>query len=139
FTLQELFRYPTIRQLTRAVRTAPDEAPGIRTATHLLSSEYRARLPEGIEDAFPLERTLAGLVFHSEYSPDYLIYLTSFHLQLPFDAALLQEALDRMVARHAILRRSYALEGFSEPLHLIHERIRVPLEVEDLRHLAPAE
>ena len=139
FTLQELFRYPTIRQLTRAVRTAPGEAPGIRPANDLLSSEDRARLPEGIEDAFPLERTLAGLVFHSEYSPDYLIYLTSFHLQLPFDASCLQEALTRVVARHPILRSSLALEGFSEPLHLIHQEGHVPLELEDLRYLQPEE
>ena len=144
FTLQDLFRFPTVRALARAVRAVPEGAAGEgrvtpTTAGDLLSAEDRARLPEGIEDAFPLARNLAGLAFHSEYSPDYLIYLTSFHLQVPFDAACLQEALDRMVARHAILRSSYALEGFSEPLHLIHERIRVPLEVEDLRHLAPEE
>ena len=120
-------------------RVPPERAGRARPPATSSRPEDRTRLPEGIEDAFPLARNLAGLAFHSEYSPDYLIYLTSFHLQVPFDAARLQAALDRMVARHAILRSSYALEGFSEPLHLIHERIRVPLEVEDLRHLAPAE
>jgi amino acid adenylation domain-containing protein len=144
FTLQELFRYPTVRTLARAVRIAPEEsAGGDRTGApasgDLLSVEDRARLPEGIEDAFPLERTLAGLVFHSEYSPDYLIYLTSFHIQLAFDAACMQEALTRVVARHPILRSSLALEGFSEPLHLIHREVHVPLEVEDLRHLTSEE
>ncbi len=144
FTLQDLFRFPTVRALARAVRTvaegsAGEERTGVPAAGDLLSPEDRARLPEGIEDAFPLARTLAGLVFHSEYSPDYLIYLTSFHLQVPFDAGCLQEALTRMVARHPILRSSLALEGFSEPLHLVHGEVFVPLEVEDLRHLAPEE
>jgi len=144
FTLQDLFRFPTVRTLSRAVRTAPEESAGegragAPAAADLLSPEDRARLPEGLEDAFPLARTLAGLVFHSEYSPDYLIYLTSFHLQVPFDAARLQEALDRMVARHPMLRSSFALEGFSEPLQRVHARVHVPLVVEDLRHLAPEE
>jgi amino acid adenylation domain-containing protein len=144
FTLQDLFRFPTVRALARGVRTvaegsAGEERAGQPAAGDLLSPEDRARLPEGIEDAFPLARTLAGLVFHSEFSPDYLIYLTSFHLQVPFDAACLQEALTRVVARHPILRSSLALEGFSEPLHLVHGQVHVPLEVEDLRHLAPGE
>jgi amino acid adenylation domain-containing protein len=141
FTLQELFRHPTIRDLSRAVRTAPDgrAEKGKPAAGDLLSPEDRARLPQGIEDAFPLERTLAGLVFHSELGPGYLLYLTSFHLQVPFDAPRLQEALDRVVARHPILRSSLALEGFSEPLHLIHQEVHIRLEVEDLRHLPPEE
>jgi len=138
FTLQDLFRLPTVRALARAVRTVA-EAPEETAGPDLLSPEDRARLPEGIEDAFPVARTLAGLVFHSEYSPDYLIYLTSFHLQIPFDAPRLQQALDRVVARHPILRSSLALEGFSEPLHRIHRQVHVPLEVQDLRHLPPAE
>ena len=136
FTLQDLFRLPTVRALARAGRTSAEETAA---ETDLLSPEDRARLPEGIEDAFPLARNLAGLVFHGEYSPDYLIYLTSFHLQVPFDAERLQEALDRVVARHPVLRSSMALEGFSEPLHLIHAGVRIPLEVEDLRHLDSAE
>jgi amino acid adenylation domain-containing protein len=141
FTLQELFRYPRLRDLARAVRAAAAdrEEAGTPAAGDLLSSEDRARLPAGIEDAWPVARTLAGLVFHSELSPDYLIYLTSFHLQLPFDAACLQAALNRVVARHAMLRSSLALQGFSAPLQLVHRHVHVPLEVEDLRHLAPAE
>ncbi|HEV8577638.1 MAG TPA: amino acid adenylation domain-containing protein [Thermoanaerobaculia bacterium] len=140
FTLQELFRYPTVRDLARAVRSAPAGSErSAPAAGGLLSSADRARLPEDVDDAFPLARTLAGLVFHSEYSPDYLIYLTSFHLQLPFDAACLQEALDRVVSRHPVLRSSLALEGFSEPLQLIHREVRVSLEVEDLRGLTEDE
>ena len=148
FSLQDLFHFPTVRSLARAVRSAPEgdtpaEPMGAPEIGSLLSADDRARLPAGIEDAFPLARTLAGLVFHSEYSPDYLIYLTSFELAVHFDAACLQEALDRTVARHPILRSSLALEGFSEPLHLVHRLVHgetgVRLAVEDLRHLPPEE
>ncbi|HEY4594211.1 MAG TPA: AMP-binding protein, partial [Thermoanaerobaculia bacterium] len=138
FTLQELFRHPTLRGLARAAVHGVAE-PGAPAPGLPLAAEDRARLPRGIEDAFPLARTLAGLVFHSEYSPDYLIYLTSFRLQVPFDAGCLQEALDRAVARHPMLRSSFVLEGFSEPLHLVHLQVRVTLEVEDLRHLSEDE
>jgi len=141
FTLQELFRLPTVRGLARAVGTAPAEPAeqSVPASRDLLAPADRAQLSEGIEDAFPLARTLAGLVFHSEYSPDYLIYLTGFHLQLPFDAPCLQEALDRVVARHPVLRSSFALEGFSEPLHVVHRQVHVPLEVDDLQHLTAEE
>jgi amino acid adenylation domain-containing protein len=136
FTVQDLFQHPTVRGLAREVRTAGE--PAAAPAGDLLSPGDRARLPTGIEDAFPLARNLAGLVFHSEYSPDYLIYVTSLHLAAPYDAGRLQQALDRVVARHPVLRSSFALEGFSEPLQIVHRDVRVALEVEDLRALSPA-
>jgi amino acid adenylation domain-containing protein len=141
FTLEQLFRYPTLRELAAALRGAPEAVPGgdSREAPRdLLQPADRARLPAGIADAYPLARTLSGLVFHSEYSPDYLIYATSLHLRAPLDPSLLALALDRVVARHPVLRSSFALSGFSEPLQLVHPECRVPLAVIDFCGLAAA-
>jgi len=41
-----------------------------------------------------------------------------------------------LVKRHAVLRTSFQLTGFSEPLQLVHQKIEIPLQVEDLRHLS---
>jgi amino acid adenylation domain-containing protein len=148
FSIQDLFLHPTVRTLAGAVRSASAPGGGAEAAEpaiagDLLAPADRARLPtafeDPVEDAYPLARALAGLVFHSEYSPDYLIYVTSLHLRAPFDAPALEQALAQVVARHPVLRSSFALEGFSEPLHVVHRELRVPLEVEDLRGLAPAE
>src|SRR5262249_48258899 len=81
----------------------------------------------------------AGMVFHSEYSPDYIIYVTSLHVHLPLNLEKLQATLDQMANRHEMLRTSFALTGFSEPLQLVHQTTQIPLLVEDLRHCSPDE
>jgi amino acid adenylation domain-containing protein len=148
FSLQQLFQHPTVRELARAVEGGASPAAGERgpaAPSALVSAADRARLPRGIEDAYPLTRAVAGLVFHSEYSPDYLIYVTSLHLKAPLDAGCLRLALSRVVARHPMLRTCLALQGFSEPLQLVHRAGRepgggreAPVAEVDLRGLAAA-
>jgi amino acid adenylation domain-containing protein len=150
FSLQQLFQHPTVRELACAVQgdgpasVAPGEGPAAPAAPGpfaLIGAADRARLPAGLADAYPLTRTLAGLVFHGEYSPDYLIYVTSLHLQAPLDLSRLRLAWSRVIARHPMLRTSFALRGLSEPLQLVHEaapEAGARIAEVDLRGLAPA-
>ena len=140
FSLQQLFEHPTIRDLSELVRVAENHLPkSNQQPFDLISEADRHKLPQALEDAYPLSRLQAGMVFHSEYSPDYLIYISSLHLRLPLDIAKLQSTLDQMAKRHEMLRTSFALSGFSEPLQLVHQAPRLRLVIEDLRHLCPAE
>jgi aryl carrier-like protein len=141
FSLEQLFRHPTIRGLAEHVSVAENHLPeeSQQQPFSLISEEDRRKLPQGIEDAYPVSRLQAGMVFHSEYSPDYLIYISSLQLRLPLDIEKLQSTLDQMASRHEMLRTSFALTGFSEPLQLVHKTTQLPLLVEDLRHLSPAE
>jgi len=141
FSLEQLFGHPTIRKLAEHVSVAENHLPeeSQQQPFSLISEEDRRKLPPAIEDAYPVSRLQAGMVFHSEYSPDYLIYISSLHLCLPLDIEKLQSTLDQMANRHEMLRTSFALTGFSEPLQLVHKTTHVPLLVEDLRHLSPAE
>jgi amino acid adenylation domain-containing protein len=141
FSLQQLFENPTIRTLAPHVTGA---ASTNGNADHqgpftMISDDDRGKLPSDVEDAYPLSQLQAGMVFHSEYSPDYIVYVSSLHLRLRFDAAAMQTALDQMAVRHAMLRTSVVLNGFSQPLQLVHHVVRLPLRVEDLRHLSPDE
>ena len=140
FSLEQLFEHPTIRGLAKHVHIAENH---LTTEFHepfgLISEEDRRKLPPAVEDAYPLSRLLAGLVFHSEYSPDYIVYVSSLHLRLRLDIEKLQTTLDQMANRHEMLRTSFALSGFSEPLQLVHQTTHLPLFVEDLRHLSAAE
>ena len=140
FSLEQLFEHPTIRGLAEYVHIAENH---LTTEFHepfgLISEEDRRKLPPAVEDAYPLSRLLAGLVFHSEYSLDYIVYVSSLHLRLPLDIEKLQTTLDQMANRHEMLRTSFALSGFSEPLQLVHQTTHLPLFVEDLRHLSAAE
>ena len=140
FSLEQLFRHPTIRGLAEHVKDAEKHLPEeFQQPFSLLSEEDRRNLPAAIEDAYPVSRLQAGMVFHSEYSPDYLIYISSLRVRLPLDIEKLQSALDQMANVHEMLRTSFALTGFSEPLQLVHRTTHLPLLVEDLRHLSPAE
>ena len=141
FSLQQLFEHPTIRDLAGQVEVAENHfaLDSQEQPFALISEEARRKLPSALDDAYPLSRLQAGMVFHSEFSPDYIVYVTSLRLRLPLDIEKLQYALDQMANRHEMLRTSFALNGFSEPLQFVHQTTHLPLVVEDLRHLATDE
>jgi amino acid adenylation domain-containing protein len=142
-TLQQVFQHQTIRDLAGVARLglgAAEETP--RTpAFGLLSDEDRLRLPAGLEDAYPLALLQAGMIFHGEYDDAADVYhnVGSFRLRAPFDSAALAEAVRRLLARHAVLRTSFDLHTYDEPLQLVHAEVAAPLAVEDLRGLDAAE
>ncbi|HEX2270677.1 MAG TPA: amino acid adenylation domain-containing protein [Pyrinomonadaceae bacterium] len=140
---QQLFQHQTIRELAREVKFGDaDEVGPARTEPFSLISEAdRARLPEGVEDAYPLSLLQAGMLFHSELNPETAIFhdLHSFHLQIQYDREKLETALQRLAQDHPALRTSFDLRSYSEPLQLVHTNAIIPLEEEDLRHLSEDE
>ena len=72
-TLQQLFRHQTIEELSQALSASAGDALA-DTATEpfgLIGPEDRARLPEDVEDAYPLTMLQAGMVYHMELSPEF--------------------------------------------------------------------
>jgi amino acid adenylation domain-containing protein len=133
--IQQLFECQTIRALAQHLKHAEQTAaPGRVEPFSLLAEEDRRKLPSGLEDAYPLSSLQAGMVFHSEYSPDYLIYISTFHLRGQLDPLKLRMAVDHLTRRHSMLRTSFDLNNFSEPLQFVHRSANIPLTVEDLRH-----
>lgn len=90
-----------------------------------------------IEDAYPLSMLQAGMLFHSELNPDTAVYhdIFTYSMNGPFDYQVLEESLEELTSRHPVLRTSFNLSDFQEPLQLVHRRVQVPLFVEDLRDL----
>ena len=141
FTLQQLFQNPTIRNLSEAIGSAQvkPESSSLYLPFSMISVEDRGEMPADIEDAYPISQLQAGMIFHSEYSADYSIYVSSLHLRLPFQAEKMQAALDQMALRHEMLRTSFDGNTFSQPLQLVHRKARLELQVEDWRHLSEGE
>lgn len=143
FSLQQLFQHQTIHELAREIDAAvsPEEPVPVlahdRAPFSLLAAEDRLKLPPGLDDAYPLTMMQAGMLFHSEYSPDSSVYhnVTSFHLRAPFDRPSLETALRELMVRHPALRTSFNLLNYSEPVQLVHAEVQLPLQVEDLRGL----
>ncbi|XYI03830.1 non-ribosomal peptide synthase/polyketide synthase [Sorangium sp. So ce1128] len=138
-SLQELFQLRTIRALgdvRRSLEPAPEPA-----RSDLLRADDRARLPEGVVDAYPLAALQTGMVFHSELRPSSAVYndIFSTHLEMDLDVEALRTAIGRAIARHPVLRTSFDLTSFSEPLQLVHRAVPIPLQVDDLTALSEAE
>ncbi len=140
---QQLFQHQTIRALAREVKLGDANVAGPVASEpfSLVTEADRARLPEGVEDAYPLSLLQAGMLFLSELNPETAIFhdLHSFHLQIQFDREKLQTAMQRLADDHAALRTSFDLRSYSEPLQLVHANVTIPIEEEDLRHLSEDE
>ncbi|TMR89702.1 non-ribosomal peptide synthetase, partial [Nonomuraea basaltis] len=136
FTFEQLFENPTIARL--AAVTA-DAAGGAETRVpepfELLSPEDRAKIPDGVVDAYPMTQLQAGLVFQSELSHSTVEYhdIISYTIQSAFDAERFEQAVRILVARNPIFRTSYHLTGYSEYLQFVHQDAPAPLFVADLR------
>ena len=128
-----------LRQLrleeTRSFKAEHDQA------FSLISQADRQKLADDVEDAYPLTRLQLGMLFHSEYSPESAVYhnVSSLRIRAPLDIRKFQMALQRLADRHVVLRTSFDLVSFSEPLQLVHKQVLVPLQVEDLQNISPSE
>ena len=142
-SVRQLFEHQTVRELAQALDCAHEScAPVVETAPFsMISDADRAALPAGVVDAYPLTAMQAGMLFHSELDPEAGLYhdIFSFHLRTALNSDALRAALQRMIDLHPVLRTSFNLSDFSEPLQLVHEQVAVPLRIGDLRGLSPAE
>jgi amino acid adenylation domain-containing protein/FkbM family methyltransferase len=143
FSVQQLFQHQTIHRLAQTIGST-DLAPISASHTQpfsLIGPEDRQQLPVTVEDAYPLTQLQLGMLFHAERSPETTIYqnINSLLLKAHFDPQAIQAALARLIARHPVLRSSFDLTGYSEPLQLVHRFVDPPLQVVDIRQLSPAE
>ncbi|HEY6186081.1 MAG TPA: amino acid adenylation domain-containing protein [Pyrinomonadaceae bacterium] len=142
-SIQQLFQYPTIAQLSQQLLRPEGDGLAFERVPPfgLISDEDRSRLPDDVEDAYPLTRMQAGMVYHSEYAPGTAIYheIFSFHLQAPLDPELLRSCFEELMGHHPVLRTSFDLSNYSEPLQLVHKHMPLPFELIDLTHLTEEE
>jgi amino acid adenylation domain-containing protein len=141
--VQQLFQYQTVHELAQELERSSESYIALEETApfSLISEEDRIRLPAGVVDAYPLTALQAGMLFHSELDPDAGIYhfIFSFHLRLPFDAEALRATLQQLIDLHPVLRTSFNLSDFSEPLQLVHEEVAVPLRIGEVRGLSESE
>jgi amino acid adenylation domain-containing protein len=141
-TVPELFQHPVLRDIARHLSVQREAAAVGETAPFSLISEAdRALLPEGLEDAYPLARLQAGMIFESSLHPESAVYhdILSSRIRAPFDAELIRRAATQVVAFHPVLRTSFDDVTYSEPLQLVHRSVAIDLTISDIRHLGAAE
>ncbi|MEU1510455.1 amino acid adenylation domain-containing protein, partial [Kitasatospora sp. NPDC005748] len=143
-TIPDVFQQRTIAAL--ATRIGDGTGHSLITAVQpfaQISDEDRKALPADIVDAYPLSQIQTGMLVEMLAAQGGNTYhnLNSFLVpdEVPFDAPTFRRALDTVVARHDILRTSMHLDGYSQPLQLVHATAEVPVAIHDLRALAAEE
>jgi amino acid adenylation domain-containing protein len=145
FSLADLFNRQTIGSLAEQIaRIELGEAVAASLATDvfsLISVNERAALPAGVEDAYPLSKLQAGMLFHSELAAETAVYhnVSSWHIEAPFDGDLLAAAVQHLATRHPVLRTSIDQTTYSQPLQLVWRDVAIPVTYTDLRQLSQTE
>ncbi|MCZ8521357.1 non-ribosomal peptide synthetase [Paenibacillus caseinilyticus] len=95
----------------------------------------------GIQAIYPLTPMQQGMLFHSVMEPDSAAYFQQNVVALHglIDEAVLEQALERLIARYDILRTRFVFDRVKEPLQVVRKHAYVPLNLFDLRHLAEEE
>ncbi len=147
-SIEDVFEQVTIESLARLCET-----PGKRTDAYageatarkaffgdLDSRQIEALRAEGVEAAYPLSSTQAGMVFHADLDRESSLYqvVDSFKLRGPFHEELFRQVLVHIVRKHPALRTSFEIVGFRTPMQLVHSDVDIPLQIVDLREFGPA-
>ena len=137
FSVQQLFSFPTVALLAEELELGDAAIHSSVVPFSLISDEDRSHLPHDVVDAYPLAQLQAGMLFHSEFTPDSAVYhnINTFHLRAPLDPGRLQQAIDQLLAHHEVLRTSFDLSSYGGPLQLVWKEATAPLGYDDLSHL----
>lgn len=137
-SVADLFRARTLADLARLATEATDAPRPVEPFSQLDPADA-ARLPEGLDDAYPLTMLQAGMLHEMLSDPRRGAYhnVTDLKITVPegFDLAAFQGAVDAVVRGHSILRTSIDLTSYREPLQLVHPTVELPLDYTDLRGL----
>ncbi|HEU0079377.1 MAG TPA: amino acid adenylation domain-containing protein, partial [Longimicrobiaceae bacterium] len=142
-SIRQIARTPTIAELAaqiQAGQTMPEAEVHVAPFS-MISAEDRARLPEGVVDAYPLARMQLGMLYHRDRTPNAPLFhsINSHHLSMGWDRAKFEAAVLHIAERHANLRTSFDLASYSEPLQLVHGEAVFPVGFFDIRHLSERE
>ncbi|SCF29179.1 amino acid adenylation domain-containing protein [Micromonospora matsumotoense] len=143
-SVQDIFTHQTAAQLaTLAGRSAAGADDPLVGPFEQLGPGDRERLPDGLVDAYPMGQVQAGMVYEMLVDNSHPAYqnVTSFDIvdDGPFSLAALRAAGQWLVDRHEILRTTFDVSGYSEPMQLVHATARVEMGFDDLRGLPETE
>ncbi|WP_157202148.1 non-ribosomal peptide synthetase, partial [Massilia sp. Root335] len=139
-SIADVFATPCVADLARVGASAAPAAAAATGPFDLIDAADRARLPAGVEAACPMSRLQQGMIYENLASADNSAYHNVINQRYrgEIDFERMRLALGHVMARHEILRTSFDLDGYSEPLQLIHRSVPAPLYVNDLRHMDAA-
>jgi amino acid adenylation domain-containing protein len=131
-TIERIFRHPTIAELA-LVCEEPEPPPARDIALSTTMSDVDVALLPGVTDGYPTAAMQLGILYECELADeDSQLYhdLISVRLAARFDLPVLERALAAVCARHELLRTSFDLARFREPMQFVRESAVVPVTVQ---------
>ncbi len=137
-SVRDVFALRTVAALAGAcARSAGSTAATSTMPFELLTDEDRAALPVDLDDAYPLSQIQLGMIAELMAGEGRGAYhsVQSHRVRddRPLSADSLAAAVRTVIARHEVLRTSFALSGYSLPLQLVHSSVQTPLLIVDGR------
>ncbi len=146
-TPKQLFEQQTIAELAAILRNAgsakvadqPSNQDGKPFALVKLAPDQLDRLlakyGAAIEDAYPLSPVQHGMLFHELYAPESGAYFNQIVCDFTrgLDVDAFRRSWQQVIARHALLRTSFAWQDLADPLQLVHRRAELPIDWQDWR------
>ena len=144
----DIFASPTLGSLASVIESRMEaacatDAPKTsqREPYHLMKATDRDLLPPGVEDAWPVTRLQAGMIYHSMLRPEATVYHDVFSFELAGDISPdpFRTAVEHLFGKHPQLRSRFDFGTYSEPMQLIESSVVVPCEVLRLDNRTDAE
>ncbi|MDQ3790757.1 MAG: amino acid adenylation domain-containing protein, partial [Actinomycetota bacterium] len=137
-TVQDLLLHQTVESLTRFAASAAGRVDDRRVAPFELVDEAdRKALPDDLADAYPMSMGQTAMVYEMVADNNVSLYhnITLFPIvdDAPFALPALREAAALLVRRHEILRTSFDLTSYREPMQLVHRDAPMVVGYDDLR------
>ncbi|MFF7656622.1 amino acid adenylation domain-containing protein [Streptomyces sp. NPDC007983] len=143
--VRDIFEYRTVAELCAHLSGQPalvGQEPPVEPFA-LISERDRARLPQGVIDAYPMSGVQLGMVVEMLADNGERNYHNVTTMKITDDAAFSADAFHRaaqiVAERHENLRTSFELSAYSQPIQLVHAHAQVPCAVYDLRQLPEQE
>ncbi|MCC5632727.1 amino acid adenylation domain-containing protein [Nostoc sphaeroides CHAB 2801] len=140
-TPKQMFENPTVAGLAAVANISQSSTPtpssSSRTAIdYSLLNKLPAGLPiENIEDIYELTPVQKGILFHSLYAPEVSLYFfqTRFTLRGNLNVEAFEQAWQKVIQRHTILRTSFHWQDLEQPLEVVYKQVKVPVTQQDWR------
>ncbi len=141
-TPKQMFENPTIAQLGAVANISPTTTPAPRRSPTAIDNSLWKKLPAGlqienVEDIYELTPVQKGILFHSLYDPQLSLYFfqTRFALRGQLNVDAFEQAWEKVIERHTILRTSFHWQNLEKPLQVVFKQVKIPLKQQDYRHI----
>ena len=138
-----LFENPTIHLQSEYIENIGNDDPKevVTTPVNKKIAELKQTVvstfkgTDNLADVYPMSDIEKGMFFHSFLNVGEAIYHDQFVYNISwgnFDFSLLRKAMGLIVQKHSILRTSFNLNGFEEPISIVHKSVEPAMGFEDI-------